>query len=65
VETTIFDAAPISCAQCGLYFRFHRKEQNVYANIAYPWREKYGSEMKVRNVPNKYLEDAWVFPPRM
>jgi hypothetical protein len=64
-ETTIFDVTPISYAQCGLYFQFHRKEQNVYANVAYLWRKKYGSEMKVRNVPNKYLEDARVFPPRM
>ena len=64
-ETTIFDVTPISYAQCGLYFQFHRKEQNVYGNIAYLWRKKYGSEMKVRNVPNKYLEDARVFPPRM
>jgi hypothetical protein len=59
------DVTPISYAQCGLYFQFHRKEQNVYGNIAYLWRKKYGSEMKVRNVPNKYLEDARVFPPRM
>ena len=64
-ETTIFDVTPISYAQCGLYFQFHRKEQNAYGNIAYLWRKKYGSEMKVRNVPNKYLEDARVFPPRM
>jgi len=64
-ETTIFDVTPISYAQCGLYFQFHRKEQNVYGNIAYLWRNKYGSEIKMRNVPNKYLEDARVFPPRM
>jgi hypothetical protein len=64
-ETTIFDVTPISYAQCGLYFQFHRKEQNVYGNIAYLWRNRFGSEIKVRNVPNKYLEDARVFPPRM
>jgi len=45
-ETTIFDVTPISYAQCGLYFQFHRKEQNVYGNIAYLWRNKYGSEIK-------------------
>ena len=45
-ETTIFDVTPISYAQCGLYFQFHRKEQNVYGNIAYLWRKKYGSEME-------------------
>jgi ankyrin repeat protein len=64
-ETTILDVTPISYAQCGLYFQFHRKEENIYRNIAYLWRKKYGSEMKVRNVRNKYLVDARVFPPRM
>jgi hypothetical protein len=52
-------------AQCGLYFQLHRKEENIYGYIAYLWRKKYGSEMKVRKVPNKYLVDARVFPPRM
>ncbi len=64
-ETTIFEVTPISYAQCGLYFQFHRREEHVYGNIAYLCRKKYGSEVKVRNVPNKYLEDARVFPPRM
>ena len=64
-ETTIFEVTAISYAQCGLYFQFHRSEQNVYGNIAYLWRKKYESEMKVSNVPNKYLHDARVFPPRM
>jgi Ankyrin repeats (3 copies) len=63
-ETTIFDVTPISYAQCGLYFQFHRQEENVYSNIAYLWRKEYGSELKIRNVPNKYLDDARVFPPR-
>jgi hypothetical protein len=64
-ETTILELTPISYAQCGLYFQFHRREENVYGNIGYLWRKKYGSEMKVHNVPNKYLMDARVFPPRM
>ena len=64
-ETRIFEVTAISYAQCGLYFQFHRSEQNVYGNIAYLWRKKYGSEMKVSNVPNKYLQDGRVFPPRM
>jgi hypothetical protein len=37
----------------------------MYGNIAYLWQKKYSSETKVRNVPNKYLEDARVFPARM
>ena len=60
---TRFEVTAISYAQCGLYFRF-RSEQNVYGNIAYLWRKKYGSEMKVSNVPNKYLQDGRVFPPK-
>jgi hypothetical protein len=32
-ETTIFDVTPTSYAQCGLYFQFHRKEQNRHGNI--------------------------------
>lgn len=63
-ETTILEVTPISYAQCGLYFQFHRKEEDVYSNLAYLWRAKYGSELNVENVPNKYLEDSRVFPPR-
>jgi hypothetical protein len=48
-----------------LYFQLHRKEESVYRNIAHLWRTKYGRKMKVRNVPNKYLQDARVFPPRL
>ena len=63
-ETQVFDVTPISYAQCGLYFQFHRREEDVYRNIAYLYRHRYGSEPLVRNVPNKYLLDDRVFPPR-
>lgn len=60
----MFDVTPISYAQCGLYFQFHRPEKYVYGNIAYLYKKRYGSALQVRNVPNKYLQDDRVFPPR-
>ncbi len=63
-ETLVFDTSPISYAQCGLFFQFHRREKDVYSNIAFLYRARYGSEPPVRNVPNKYLRGDSVFPPR-
>ena len=54
-ETIVFDVTPISYAQCGLYRQFHRREADVFSNIAYLYRKRYGNEPPVRNVPNKYL----------
>jgi ankyrin repeat protein len=55
-ETVVFDVTPISYAQCGLYRQFHRREQDIYGNIAYMYRKRYPVEtMPVRNVPNRYL----------
>ncbi len=54
-ETAVFDITPISYAQCGLYPQFHRREQDIYANIDYLYRRRYGNKMHVRNVPNKYV----------
>ncbi|HEV8416893.1 MAG TPA: ankyrin repeat domain-containing protein [Bryobacteraceae bacterium] len=54
-ETVLFDVTPISYAQCGLYRQFHRREEDIYSNIAYLHRKRYGTEFKIRNVPNKYL----------
>jgi len=64
-ETTILDVTPLSYAQCGLYFQFHRREDHIYSNLAYLYQEKYGQPLALRNVPNKYLQDSRVFPPRM
>ena len=64
-ETTVFDITPISYAQCGLYFQFHRRDEEVYSNVAYLYRKRYGNEPQVRNVPNKYLQDDRVFPPKL
>ena len=33
-------------------------------NISYLFQKKHGSEPPLRNVPNKYLLDDRVFPPR-
>jgi hypothetical protein len=54
-ETVVFDVTPVSYAQCGLYRQFHREEKDIYSNIAYLHRKRYGRELKARNVPNKYL----------
>ena len=55
-ETVVVDVTPVSYAQCGLYRQFHRREQDVYSNIAYLQRKRYGAETRVRNVPNRYLK---------
>ena len=54
-ETLILDVTPISYAQCGLYAQFHRREQDVYSNLAYLYRKRSGTELLAPNVPNKYL----------
>jgi ankyrin repeat protein len=54
-ETVVHDVTPISYAQCGLYRQFHRREEDVYGNIAYLYRKRYDREPALRNVPNKYL----------
>ncbi len=54
-ETVVYDVTPISYAQCGLYRQFHRREEDVYSNIAYLHRRRYDGEPPTRNVPNKYL----------
>jgi hypothetical protein len=54
-ETIVFDASPVSYAQCGLYAQFHRKEPDIYSNLAYLYEKKHGAPLPLRNVPNKYL----------
>ncbi len=56
-ETVIFDITPISYAQCGLYKQFHRPEVDVYSNISYLHKTRYGAAPELRNVPNKYLRE--------
>ena len=54
-ETAVYDVTPISYAQCGLYRQFHRREEDVYGNIAYLYRKRFASDPPIRNVPNRYL----------
>jgi hypothetical protein len=54
-ETVVYDVTPLSYAQCGLYRQFHRREEDVYSNIEYLYRKRYGMKLPLRNVPNKYL----------
>jgi hypothetical protein len=55
-ETVLFDVTVFSYAQCGLYRQFHREERDIYSNLAYLYKKRYGAEAPVRNVPNKYLK---------
>lgn len=57
-ETVLCDVTPVSYAQCGLYRQFHRREEDVYSNLRYLYRSKYGTEAAFRNVPNKYLVEG-------
>lgn len=54
-ETLVLEVTPISYAQCGLYAQFHRREHDVYDNLTYLYEKKHGTQLRVRNVPNKYL----------
>jgi hypothetical protein len=54
-ETVVYDLTPLSYAQCGLYRQFHRPEKDVYSNIDYLYRHRFGVAAPSRNVPNKYL----------
>ena len=54
-ETLILDVTPISYAQCGLYSQFHRREEDVYRTLAYLYRKRFGAELPLHNVPNRYL----------
>jgi ankyrin repeat protein len=56
-ETIVFDATPVSYAQCGLFRQFHRDERDVYGNIAFLVRAGNRSVPPERNVPNKYLAE--------
>ena len=57
-ETVVYDVTPFSYAQCGLYRQFHRREEDVYSNLEYLYRSKYGAAPALRNVPNRYLVEG-------
>ena len=54
-ETVVYDVTPLSYAQCGLYRQFHRPEKDVYSNIDFLHRHRFGTAAPSRNVPNRYL----------
>ena len=54
-ETIVYDVTPMSYTQCGHYRQFHRREEDVYSNIQYLYRKRFGRSATIRNVPNKYL----------
>ena len=54
-ETVLYDVTVFSYAQCGLIRQFQRPEADIYSNLGYLWRKRYGQEMPLRNVPNRYL----------
>ncbi len=54
-ETTFFDVTPISYAQMGLLPQVHRKEHDIYANIAALIRASGRVIPPLGNVPNRYL----------
>ena len=54
-ETLLLDVTPLSYAQCGLYAQFHRREQDVYDNLALLYQKLHGGALPLRNVPNRYL----------
>ena len=55
-ETTFFDVTPISYAQMGLLPQVHRKEHDIYANIAVLIRASGRVVPPLGNVPNRYLK---------
>lgn len=56
-ETLILDVTPLSYAQCGSYAQFHRREEDVYSNLAYLYHRRFGTMLPRVNVPNRYLTE--------
>ena len=54
-ETTCVDVTPISYAQLGLLPQMHRRDRDIYANIALMLRATGSAVPPFDNVPNRYL----------
>lgn len=54
-ETVCYDVTPLSYAQLGLLPQMHRREADVYANIAELLAASGRPPPDLRNVPNRYL----------
>ncbi|MEP7273735.1 MAG: ankyrin repeat domain-containing protein [Acidobacteriota bacterium] len=55
-ETTLFDVTPVSYAQFGLLPQVHRRERDIYDNIASLLEAAGRPVPPLENIPNKYLE---------
>lgn len=55
-ETTLFDVTPVSYAQMGLLPQFHRREDEIYANIRLLLAAAGRRVPPLENVPNRYLK---------
>lgn len=54
-ETTLFDVTPISYCQAGLLPQMHRRERDVYRNLARLLAAAGRGQPALPNVPNRYL----------
>ena len=54
-ETTCFDVTPVSYAQLGLLPQMHRREADIYANVARLLAAAGRAIPPLDNVPNRYL----------
>lgn len=54
-ETTFFDVTPISFAQMGLLPQVHRREHDIYSNIALLLERSGRKFPLLPNIPNRYL----------
>jgi ankyrin repeat protein len=57
-ETTLFDVTPVSYAQFGLLPQVHRKERDIYDNVARLLQAAGRTVPPLDNVPNRYLTPA-------
>jgi len=57
-ETTFFDVTPVSYAQLGLMPQVHRKERDIYSNVAHLLAAAGRNIPPLPNVPNRYLRSG-------
>lgn len=55
-ETLVLDVTPFSYAQCGLFPQWQRREQDVSNNLSYLYSARYGTDLTIPNIPNRYLQ---------
>jgi hypothetical protein len=57
-ETTFFDVTPVSYAQFGLLPQVHRKERDIYDNVACLLQASGRTVPPLENIPNRYLTSS-------